>query len=124
MTQNPKSRGNWHIPWQEERYERIFGHKGAQLDPGEQVILPKTKVTLLDQPNMKAVIKIGKEINKFKDRDRKRFAGNKALATEVDRRFKVDTEKIMKPKENTELNKQMGKTYIENYKRELAQARR
>lgn len=64
-----------------------------------------------DNPKQMAYIKLGREINKFKERD------NCYDPKIIDKRFGAEANEIGKPKENKELTKAMTRDYIEGLKR-------
>jgi hypothetical protein len=63
---SPKSRGNWHIGWQENKYESIFGHSGCQLDVGEPAKTRKDKCQNEDYDYSRRLDKVLAEYRDFK----------------------------------------------------------
>lgn len=106
-----KSRGNWNIGGNlsQEQWESIFGRKERSSCLSEASV-PKYKLDFMDNPNAKDILKIGKEINRFKQLD---GLNNK----EIERRFGKEANRLFERKIDKGLVKQIARDVSEQLKR-------
>jgi hypothetical protein len=80
------------------------------------------KLSFYDNPNAHAIIKIGKEIKLFKEKDGHRYYG-KEKAREIERRFGKDANALIKPKEDRNLCRDLTRDINRDLRREFQRSR-
>jgi hypothetical protein len=112
-----KSRGSYSLSggWTKEDFEQ-FRKSGENYKTDVIVIesnaSPKDKMGFTEQTNMKDIIKVGKEINRFKKLDH-------VGAKEIDRVFKKDADKLITPKSDDSYVTNMSSDFVNGLKREF-----
>ena len=107
---NPKSRGNFGFKYTTQQYEAIFGGKSVEAVGKQKAPSLYTKATIEDGPNGKDILKIGREINRFKKLDGANVQG-------IKQRFENDTNKMFEKKTDSGLIGQISHEVAEQLKR-------
>ena len=76
------------------------------------------KLSFYDNPNAHEIIKIGKEIKHFKERDGDRYSP-KERAKEIERRFGKDANALVRPKEDRQFIKDLTRDINRDLRKEF-----
>ena len=95
-----KSRGNYYFKWDDGNYEAVFGVRKKSKPHIVRYKSVNSGIGITEGPNGVEVVKIGREINRFKQLDR-------PTKKEIDKRFLKHTNSILEKKQDNSLVKKI-----------------